>query len=66
MNAQIFNKNSKTHWATVATGAAGSLLTFAPQAMAFIPTDYYGPIFIGLGVTFHVLRNITNTDIATK
>ena len=66
MKNQIFNKNSKTHWATVATGAAGSLLTFAPQVMAFVPVDYYGPIFIGLGVTFHVLRNVTATSIDQK
>jgi len=62
----IFQPKSKTHWATAATAIAGSLLTFAPSTMAFIPSEYYGPIFIALGVIFHVLRNVTTTPIAQK
>lgn len=66
MNKKVFNASSKTHWATVGTGIAGGLLTFAPQVMSFIPIEYYGPIFIGLGIVFHTLRNITTTPIGDK
>ena len=66
MNNQIFNARSKTHWVSTATGIAGGLLTFAPSAMAFIPVEWYGPIFISLGIVFHVLRNLTDTNINQK
>ncbi len=66
MNKKVFNKASKTHWVATATAISGSLLTFAPQTMAFIPVEYYGPIFIGIGVVFHTLRNITTTPIGDK
>jgi len=66
MNKKVFNPKSKTHWVSSATGAVGGLMLFAPQVMQYIPEDLYGPIFIGLGVTFHVLRNVTTTEISEK
>ena len=66
MNKQVFNPKSKTHWVSSATGAVGGLMLFAPQVMQYIPEDYYGPIFIGLGVIFHVLRNVTTSPIEDK
>jgi len=66
MNKQLFNPKSKTHWVATATSIVGGLLTFAPQTMAFIPSEWYGPIFIGLGVAFQVLRNLTTTAIDAK
>lgn len=63
---QLFNVKSKTHWVSTATAITGSLLTFVPQIMAFIPVEWYGPIFITLGVLFHILRNLTDTPIDEK
>lgn len=66
ISKKVFNRKSKTHWASTAVLVLGSLMTFLPTVMQFIPTDWYGPIFIACGVTFHVLRNVTRTDIEAK
>lgn len=64
--AVVFQPKSKTHYISTATTISGALLTFAPQTMAFVPVEYYGPIFIGLGVVFHVLRNLTDRSVDQK
>ena len=66
MNKAVFNAASKTHWISLATTISGALLTFAPQVIGFVPVEYYGPIFIGLGLVFHVLRSITTTPIEDR
>ena len=62
----VFNPKSKTHLATATTAIAGSLLTFLPTVQAYYPPEYYGPTIIGLGVGFHVLRNVTTKPISEK
>jgi hypothetical protein len=62
----IFNPKSKTHWVSTATAILGGLMTFLPTVMQFIPVEMYGPIFVLLGVAFHVLRNLTTKPIDEK
>lgn len=62
----LFNPRSKTHWASTIVAILGALMTFLPTVMQFIPIEWYGRIFIGIGVVFHVLRNVTNTPISIK
>ena len=66
MIKKVYNPKSKTHNVAMITAIVGGLLTFAPQIMAFIPGDWYGPIFIGLGVAHIILRNVTTTPIEEK
>ena len=66
MNKNIFNRRSKTHWVTVTTAVVGGLFNFLPQVREFVSPELFGNTLIILGVTYHVLRNITNTDIESK
>lgn len=66
VNKKIFNRKVKTHYATVAVGILGSLITFLPTVMQFIPASWYGPIFVGIGVLFHILRNVTSKSVDEK
>ena len=66
MMNKVYNPKSKTHNVAMATAIVGGLFTFAPQAMAFMPQEYYGPMFIALGVAHIVLRNVTTTPIDQK
>lgn len=66
MNKKVFNPKSKTHWLGTATAIIGALFEFAPQMMGHIPEAWYGPIFITLGVSITILRNVTTMPIDQK
>lgn len=62
----IHQKKSKTHNAAAATAFFGALVTFLPTVREFIPVDYYGPLFVAIGVGFHYLRSVTTTPVNEK
>ena len=62
----LFNPKSKTHIATTITAISGSLLTFLPTVQQYYPPEFYGPTLIGLGIGFHILRNVTKSPISEK
>ena len=63
MNKKIYNKNSRTHKLSIATAFFGSMFMFVPTVREFIPQEYYGLLFIFVGVVNHYLRSVTTTPI---
>ena len=61
-----FNPKSKTHWLGAVQGALGGLVLFLPTGREFIPLEWYGPIFLVLGVVTVIIRNMTTTPIGEK
>lgn len=62
----IHQTKSKTHNAAAATAFFGALVTFLPSVREFIPTEYYGPIIVAVGIGFHYLRSITTQPVSEK
>lgn len=56
-------RQSKTMWFSIALVVFGALEMYFPYIKDNIRPEYYGPIFMGIGVVVAILRFITNGPI---
>lgn len=56
-------RQSRTMWFSVALVVFGALEMYFPYIKDNIQTEYYGPIFMGIGVIVAILRFITTGPI---
>lgn len=62
----IINPRSKTQWAAAAVTFFGLVYDELPKLREYIPPEYYGDIFIIVGLVFMALRAVTSQPLSEK
>jgi hypothetical protein len=57
---------SKTMWFASAVTIFGAAETYLPQMQGLIPSEWYGPLFTGVGVVAALLRFVTTEALSDK
>jgi hypothetical protein len=58
--------HSKTMWFSLAIAVFGAIEMYFPYLEKNIPTQYYGPIFMAIGIICAVLRFYTTLPLEEK